>query len=56
MGFFLGEGMCWHSSTTFGFCNDVKHVGPRWMLVYFSLYFFVISIFISSPLTSLTCY
>ena len=30
-GFFLGIGICWHSSTAVGFCNNVDHVGPRWM-------------------------
>ena len=29
---FFGEGMCWHSSTATGFCNDTEHVRPRWML------------------------
>jgi hypothetical protein len=23
--------MCWHFSTAIGFCNNVEHVGPRWM-------------------------
>ena len=25
---FFWERMCWRSSTTVGFCNDVEHVGP----------------------------
>jgi hypothetical protein len=37
-GIFLGEGMCWHFSTSIGFCNGAKHMGPCWMLVYFILY------------------
>ena len=24
--------MCWRSSMVVGFCNDIEHVGPRWML------------------------
>ena len=51
---FLGRKMWWCSSTAIGFCNNAKHVGPRWMVVYFKLYsFFIIFICINNPLTNI---
>ena len=38
----FGEGVFWHSSTAIGYCNDVEHVGPCLMLVYFNLYILLI--------------